>query len=391
MTIAPLGFAPDEDPFVVQHGGFYRRWLSMFDDLDELRTLVAGLEGTTEDKWVPVWRGAGKRHEDDGDRLAAAGSFEPARREYMLAKTCYSIGRFPGEITPLKAAVSADCARAYRKACEHLDPPLEVVEIPCDGRAIRAHFRAPRSDDPVPAVLIMCGADIFKEDRGWASEMALANGLASLVMDGPGTGENPFPWDPASVKAWVAAIDCLAARPEVDAARIGAFGISRGGYSVMQLAGTLPEMVRAVVAVAGHPFGYRMSEDEIAAVVEARNRRTAYVFGAPGGPPSFESWSVEHENEIFSRWALSELGILDRITQPLLMINGKRDHLAPIGNIYFMLENGPVTGREARVYPDDGHCAFKHYKEWAPASFAWLRQKLTAATPTTDGALGARS
>ena len=393
MTIASatLGFAPDEDPFVVQHGGFYRRWLSMFDDLDELRALVAGLEGTTEDKWVPVWRGAGKRHEDNGDRLAAAGDLEQARREYMLAKTFYSIGRFPGEITPLKAAVSADCARAYRKACEHLDPPLEVVDIPCDGRAIRAHFRAPRGDDPVPAVLIMCGADMFKEDRGWAGEMALANGLASLVMDAPGTGENPFPWEPESVSAWVAAIDYLAARPQVDAARIGAFGISRGGYSVMQLAGTYPAMVRAVVAVAGHPFGYRMSEEEMAAVVDARNRRTAYVFGAPGGPPSFESWSVEHENAIFSRWALSELGILDKITQPLLMINGKRDHLAPIGNIYFMLENGPVTGREARVYPDDGHCAFRHYKEWAPASFAWLKQKLTAAAPAPDGAMGTRS
>ena len=34
---------------------------------------------------------------------------------------------------------------------------------------------------------------------------------------------------------------------------------------------------------------------------------------------------------------------------PILMINGKKDHLAPIGNIYFMLENGPALGREARI------------------------------------------
>lgn len=374
---ASLGFAPDENPFVVQHGGFYRRWLSMFDDLDELRSLVAGLEATTEDKWVPVWRGAGKRHEDVGDGLAARGNREGARNEYLEAKTFYSIARFPGEITPLKADVSADCARAYRKACAHLDPPLEVVDVTCDGLSIRSHFRAPRGSGPVPAVLVMCGADMFKEDRGWAGEFALENGLASLVMDAPGTGENPFPWEPESVRAWAAAIDYLAARPEVDAGRIGAFGISRGGYSVMQLAGAYPAMVRAVVAIAGHPFGYRMNEDEMAAVVDARNRRATFIFGEPGGPPSFETWSAQRENEIFSRWALSELGILDRITQPLLMINGKHDHLAPIGNIYFMLENGPVTGREARIYPDDGHCAFKHYREWAPASFAWLNEKLT--------------
>jgi len=378
MTVKPdmPGFAAGEDPFVVAPGGFYRRWISMIDDLDELKRLVCSLRGTTQDRWVPVWQEAGRRHEEEGDRLAAAGEHERARRAYLQAKTYYAIGRFPGEITPLKAAVSADCARAHRKACERLDPPLEVVEVACEGQAIRAHFRAPRADVPVPAVLIMCGADVFKEDRGWAGEMALENGLASLVMDGPGTGENPFPWDPASVKAWMAAVDYLAARPEVDAARIGAFGISRGGYSVMQLAGTYPEMVRAVVAIAGHPFGYKMSDAEMAEFVAAQNRRAQFQFGEPDGPPSFPVWSVEKERETFAKWALSDLGILDRITQPVLMINGKRDHLAPIGNIYFMLEHGPVTGREARIYPDAGHCAFEHYREWAPASFAWLAGKL---------------
>jgi esterase FrsA len=383
MTATPttLGFAPNEDPFVVQHGGFYRRWLSMLDDLDELKGLVAGLEETTEDKWVPLWGAAGKKHEDEGDRLAAAGDHGKARDAYLKAKTYYSIGRFPGEITPVKAEISADCARAYRKACERLDPPLEVVEVECDGRSVRSHFRAPAGDEPAPAVLIMCGSDMFKEDRGWAGEMALEAGLASLVMDAPGTGENPFPWEPESVKAWMAAIDYLAGRPEVNADQIGAFGISRGGYSVMQLAGCYPEMVHAVVAIAGHPFGYHLTKDEMQAVVDARNARSTFVFGEPGGPPSFEPWSIEVEEELFNKWSLSALGILDKITQPILMINGKHDHLAPIGNIYFMLEHGPATGREARVYPDDGHCAFKHQREWAPASFAWLHEKL-AGRPT---------
>lgn len=204
----------------------------------------------------------------------------------------------------------------------------------------------------------------------------MEEGLGSLVMDGPGTGENPFPWDPSSVKAWMAAVDYLADRPEIDADRIAAFGISRGGYSVMQLAGAYPEKVKAVVAIAGHPFGYRMTDAEMDDFIEARNRRSTFVFGEPGGPPSFPTWSREKEEDIFAHWALSELGILDAITQPVLMINGKLDHLAPVGNIYFMLESGPPTGREARVYPDAGHCAFKYYRDWAPASFAWIREKL---------------
>lgn len=378
MTSA-LGFAPREDPFVVEHGGFYRRWFSMIDDIAELESVVATLEATTEDKWIPVWKAAGLRHEEAGDAHEAAGDFTAARKAYLQAKTYYAIGRFPGEITSAKAAVSEDCARAYRKACAHLDPPLDVVSVECDGEEIRAHLRIPpgaSATNPAPAVLIMCGADVFKEDRGWAGEMAMDEGLASLVMDGPGTGENPFPWDPASVKAWIAAIDYLADHPAVDAERIAAFGISRGGYSVMQLAGSYPEKVKAVVAIAGHPFGYEMSEEELDAFVEARNRRSEFVFGEPGGPPSFPTWSREKEQSIFDSWALSKLGVLDKITQPVLMINGKLDHLAPVGNIYFMLEHGPATGREARVYPDAGHCAFKYYREWAPASFAWIRDKL---------------
>ncbi len=195
-------------------------------------------------------------------------------------------------------------------------------------------------------------------------------------MDAPGTGENPFPWEPESVRAWVAALDALAARPEVDGARLGAYGISRGGYSVMQLAGTVPERLGAVVAVAGHPFGYRMSPEELAAFVEARNRRSAVRFGAPDGPPSFPAWSEEREEAIFRRWALSELGLLDRIARPVLMIDGGRDHLAPIGNIHFMLESGPVGTRTARIHPEAGHCAFEHSRDWVPASFAWLARQL---------------
>jgi len=374
-----LGFAPSENPFVVEHGGFYRRWLSMIDDVDELREAVSRLEGTTQDLWVPVWHEAGEKHEEQGDRLEEAGDLDGARRAYLQAKTYYAIGRFPGEITDVKREISEACARAYRKASAHLDPPLEVVDVPHRGKDIRVHFRAPTgSDGPMPAVLIMCGADVFKEDRGWAAELALENGLASVVMDGPATGENPFPWSPDSVTAWEAAIDYLGARPEVDGRRIGAFGISRGGYSVMQLAGTVPEKVGAVVANAGHPFGYRMTDDEMEDFVAHANQRAEWRFGEPDGPPSFNPTTREQEEERFKTWALSELGLVERIDQPVFMINGKHDHLAPIGNIYFMLESGPPTKRTARVYADAGHCAFKYQSDWAPASFQWLRAKLSA-------------
>ena len=159
----------------------------------------------------------------------------------------------------------------------------------------------------------------------------------------------------------------------------GAFGISRGGHSVMLLAGSYPEKVRAAVASAGHHFGYRMTEAEMENYVANRNRRASYIFGAPGDGPSFPETTIEKEEELFERWSLGELDLVEKIVCPVLMINGKQDHLAPIGNIYYMLEHGPVTGKEARIYPDDGHCAFKYFEQWAPESFRWLKEKLTTA------------
>lgn len=378
-SLENLPFAPSEDPFVVEHGGFYRRWFSMIEDIEELKSAVASLKGTTDDLWVPVWREIGSRYEEQAEEFAARGETTAAREKFLLAKTYYSLARFPRPLTPLKEQANRDCIRAYLRACEYLDPPLEVVGVACAGERITSHFRAPKGADaenPAPAVLVMCGGDMFKEDRGWAGEMALTHGLATLVMDGPGTGENPFPYEPESVSAWEAAVDYLAARPEVDAERIGAFGISRGGHSVMLLAGSCPEKVRAAVASAGHHFGYRMTEAEMANYVANSKRRAAYIFGAPGDGPSFPPTTAEKEEALFKRWSLSELGLVEKIVCPVLMINGKHDHLAPVGNIYYMLEHGPVTGKEARVYPDDGHCAFKHFAEWAPESFRWLRERL---------------
>ena len=34
-------FIPDENPTRIDHAGFYRRWLSMIDDMDYLQSFVS--------------------------------------------------------------------------------------------------------------------------------------------------------------------------------------------------------------------------------------------------------------------------------------------------------------------------------------------------------------
>ena len=86
--------------------------------------------------------------------------------------------------------------------------------------------------------------------------------------------------------------------------------------------------------------------------------------------------TAEDQRREFLRWSLKDNGLLDKLTMPMFLVNGKQDHLTPIGNLYLALESGPPTGRVARVYPDDGHIAAKNEREWAPAAWKWLREAL---------------
>ena len=142
-SLENLPFAPSEDPFVVEHGGFYRRWFSMIEDMVELKTAVASLKGTTDDLWVPLWRGIGARHEAQAEEFAAQGERAAAREKFLLAKTYYSIARFPRPLTPLKEEANRDCIRAYLRSCEFLDPPARSRRRGVCGRA--HHFPLPRA------------------------------------------------------------------------------------------------------------------------------------------------------------------------------------------------------------------------------------------------------
>ena len=81
-----LPFSPIEDPFKVEHGGFYRRWLSMFDDIDFLKQVVSSITSTTEDVWVPIWKKYGQEFENEGDDYTEKGNKKIAREKYKMVK-----------------------------------------------------------------------------------------------------------------------------------------------------------------------------------------------------------------------------------------------------------------------------------------------------------------
>jgi pimeloyl-ACP methyl ester carboxylesterase len=391
--LAALPVQPGEDPFVVAVGGFYRRWFNLVDDLQPLLDAVAGLKGTEDEDWVPAWSAVAERYEEEAEAALAAGDRQRARRAFLQAKTYYSLARFPSpyqsgsafcpaRMGPLKERAYQKYLDCFRRASELLDHPPQTVRVVRDGCEAVGHLRIPPGTAPsrrVPAVLVMCGGDMYKEDREKYAEGALAEGMAALVVDAPGTGQTTFPHAPESVVAWQAALDALAARPEIDGARLGAFGVSRGGLWVMRLAALDPR-VRALISIAPAGVGYWGTPEERAAWRKTLDDRAKYWFGPRAARPATPHVTTEEQQRTeFLRWSLKDNGLLDRIQVPMLLINGRQDHLSPIGNLYLALESGPPTGRVARVYPDDGHIAAKNEREWGPAAWRWLREELARA------------
>jgi fermentation-respiration switch protein FrsA (DUF1100 family) len=389
--LATLPTRADEDPFVVGIGGFYRRWFNLIDDLQLLIYTVAKVKGTEDEVWVPVWSEVAQRYQKEAEALLAKGDRAGARNAYIQAKSFYSIARFPApyrsgsaicppDMSPIKAEAYDRYLECFRRATELMAGKQETITIKRDGREATGYLRLPEGASAakrVPAVLVMCGGDMYKEDREKYADGAVKEGMAALVVDAPGTGQTTFAHAPESVVAWQAALDTLAARPEIDGNRLGAFGVSRGGLWVMRLAAH-DNRVKALISCAPGGVGYWGTPEERAEWRKAAEERAkTNWFGPRGTKPPAHKITEDEQRKEFLRWSLKDNDLLKNLTMPMYLVNGKIDHLTPIGNLYLLLESGPPTGRVARVYPEDGHIAAKNEREWGPAAWRWLREQLT--------------
>ena len=384
--LATLPVRADENPFAVTIGGFYRRWFNLVDDLQALLDTVPTLKSTEDEEWVPAWCAVGERFEKLADEALARGDKVNARGNYLEAKTFYSLARFPApyhggsaicppDMSPLKARSYQRYLDCFHKATALRDEQQIELRIKRDGKEAVGYLRLPKgasAKNKAPAVLVMCGGDMYKEDREKYADGANKEGMAALVVDAPGTGQTSFTHSPEAIIAWQSALDALQARPEIDGNRLGAFGVSRGGLWVMRL-GAQDKRIKGLISCAPGGVGFWGTGEERAEIRRAAfERYKTNWFGPRGTKPEPKEMTEEEQRKEFLRWSLKDNGLLDNLTMPMFLVNGKIDHLTPIGNLYMALESGPPTGRVARVYPDDGHIAARNEREWGPAAWTWL-------------------
>ena len=71
--LASLPVRPDENPFAVTIGGFYRRWFNLVNDLQALIDTVPQIKSTEDEDWVPAWSAVAERYEKRADEALARG------------------------------------------------------------------------------------------------------------------------------------------------------------------------------------------------------------------------------------------------------------------------------------------------------------------------------
>lgn len=321
-------------------------------DPADVREAFNSIHTRDKDEWAAGFMGVADRYMSEGKRLQATDP-EKANADYIRAWKLYSFGRWPVPTSPGKQRSYQKALEAFRAHARFLDPPLQIVRIPFEGKEIIGYMRLPKNaQGPVPMVIAINGLDSRKEDLSESFAAILPFGIGFLAVDGPGTGESPIKVTENSERMISRVIDYLQDRPEVDKNRIAVHGVSWGAYWATKLA--VVERSRIKGASAQSPPTNEFFQKEFVTHSLLGNREYLFdqvpaLMNVFDGVHDVDSLSAELE-----KMSLVRQGILDRPTAPMLVIGGAKDTQVPIADIYLLLSKGE-TPKTAWINPQGGH------------------------------------
>jgi len=318
------------------------------------------------DDWCREWGRTARHYEHLAETAGAAGHLVTAGEAWRRAALCWHWGKFvfvdhPDE----QRAAHERTVACFRRGAASLDPPAEPVRVPYAGTELAAYLRLPKIQLGArpPVVIMIPGLDSVKEELQATAEYMLDRGLAVIAVDGPGQGEAEYdlPIEPAYEKVAAAVADYLEGRNDIDASRIGAFGVSLGGYYAARSAAYEPR-IKAAVALAG-PYSWDQDWDELPAQTRATFQRRS---GA--GSPA----------EARARMAALNLEqAAPFIIRPLLVAYGGKDRLVPAYHAERLA--GEAPGAEVLFDPEGSHGLTNHAFESRSQIADWLAGHLYAA------------
>jgi 2,6-dihydroxypseudooxynicotine hydrolase len=336
------------------------RFVSNGVPLTDFEEVTAGVERWED--WCRAWSARAAVHEEFGRKSLAEGYRLSAGEHLTRAAVCYHFSKF------LFVVDYEQMKAAHRKAveCRNLalpliDPPGERVLIPYEGRQLAGILRKPEGVARPPVVVMCMGLDSTKEEMDTNESVFLARGMATLDFDGPGQGEGEFDFAirgdyEVPVKA---VLDFVGSRRDLDAARVGVWGVSLGGYYAPRAA-AFDKRIKACIALSG-PFEWVEYFDKLPELT----RNTFQVRS--------RSRTMAEARERAATLTLKNFA--QNITCPLFVVAGKQDGIVPWqeGERLAAAASGPVV----RCILDDGnHVANNRAYRYRSQSADWMARQL---------------
>jgi len=205
------------------------------------------------------------------------------------------------------------------------------------------------------------GLDSTKEETDAYEQPFLARGMATLVFEGPGQGEAQYDFPirgdyEVPVKA---VIDFVETRDDIDAKRIGMWGVSLGGYYAPRAA-AFEKRIKACIALGG-PFDWGAAWDGLPVLT-----REAFRVRSHAKTPEAAKQNAQ---------TLSLVGVAQNITCPIFIVNGRLDRIVPASDAERLAREvkGPA---ELMMIEDGNHIANNRAFRWRSQSADWMKEKL---------------
>jgi 2,6-dihydroxypseudooxynicotine hydrolase len=335
------------------------RFTSQGVDYNDFIRTTSGLERW--DEWLDAWCATGDSHTRLAEDAEAAGRSLTAGEAWVQATLCYHFAKFVWIVDMAKYRAASDKAiAALYKAHRYLDPAAERIEIPFDGATMAANLRKPHGIDRPPLVILLPGLDSTKEEFFYWEDVFLKRGLAALSLDGPGQGETGYSTHlRADYETAVAALlDKLDGRDDLDLRRVGAAGVSLGGYYAPRAAAFEPR-IKAVCAIGG-PYNFGACWDRLPGLT-----RETY---------QHHSGAKDTDSARYHAHTLDLAPVLGRISQPMLIVFGKLDRLIP----YQHAEQVAAEAPNARLvmYENGNHVCNNLPYMYRPLVADWMKETL---------------
>ena len=327
----------------IEHWG--PRFVQAGVDYNDFLRTVAGIDEW--EGWLGAWVELGNEHAGYAREAERAARARTAGEAWVRAAVAYHFGKFVWVLDAGRARDASQRAiEALRSAHRLLDPAAERLEIDFEDSQLVANLRRPTGPDRPALVVLVAGLDSTKEEFFAFENVFLSRGMATLSLDGPGQGEGGYelPIRPDFEVGLAAALDAIAERQDLDLDRIGAVGVSLGGYHAPRAA-AFEKRVKAVVGISG-PFNFGELWDDLPPLTRATFTHKSHAGDEDEG-----------------RRKASELdltGVLEKLDQPALFTTGSEDRLIPwqqterqakeASNAEFVLFDGGTHGNSNVPY-----------------------------------------